>query len=337
MPTHRALLAAEPDGTPARVVERSDDELDDGDVTVEVAWASLNYKDALAVTGSAPVVRRFPLVAGIDLAGRVLDAPAGGPAVGSYVVATGCGLGEDHDGGFADRARLWADWCVPVASAQEARWAITLGMAGFTAMLCVLTLERLGSLDGDPEDRPVLVTGASGGVGSFAVALLAARGSRVAAATGRPEEADYLRRLGAAEVLPRSELLAGPARPLGRERFAAAVDVVGGEVLARVLSQVRSGGSVAACGLAGGSALETTVYPFILRGVTLAGVNAVWPDPALRRVAWDRLRRTLPPEAVGEVGTEVDLADVAARAVDVLEGRVRGRLIVRVGGPPAGD
>lgn len=330
---YRALLAAEPAGPPARLVEREHDELDEGDVTVEVAWASLNYKDALAVTGGAPVVRRFPLVAGIDLAGRVLEAPPGGPAPGSHVVVTGCGLGEDHDGGFAERARVQAGWCVPLASADEARWAITIGTAGFTAMLCVLALERLGALEEDRKGRPVLVTGAAGGVGSFAVALLAARGSRVVAATGRPGEAAYLRRLGAEEVMDRADLLAGPDRPLGRERYAAAVDVAGGALLARVLSEVRSEGAVAACGLAGGAELHTTVYPFILRGVTLRGINAVWPAPPLREEAWARLRAALPAGLVEQVGDEIGLDEVVERAVDVLEGRVRGRLVVRVGRP----
>ena len=332
MTRFRALLAAEPDGTPARLVGLAEDELGDGDVTVEVAWASLNYKDALAVTGRSPVVRRFPLVAGIDLAGRVVESPPGGPAVGSYVVVTGCGLGEDHDGGFAERARVQAGWCVPLASAEEARWAITVGMAGFTAMLCVLGLERLGALDG--HEPPVLVTGAAGGVGSFAVALLAARGAHVVAGTGRPEEAAYLRRLGADEVVARADLLAGPDRPLGRERFAAAVDVAGGPLLARVLTAVRAGGAVAACGLAGGSDLHTTVYPFILRGVTLMGINAVWPDPTVRAAAWARLRAELPAGLVGGVAEEIDLADVIDRAPQVLDGRVRGRLVVRVA--PAG-
>ena len=330
---YRALLAAGPDGMPARLVERDEDDLDEGDVTVEVTWAGLNYKDALAVTGRAPVARRFPLVAGIDLAGRVVDAPAGGPAPGSYVVVTGCGLGEDHDGGFAERARVAAAWCVPLASAAEARWAATIGTAGFTAMLSVLALERLGALD-DPGGRPVLVTGSAGGVGSFAVALLAARGSPVVAATGRPEEEGYLRRLGAGEVLERADLLGGPDRPLGRERFAAAVDVAGGRLLARVLAQIRAGGAVAACGLAGGAELETTVYPFILRGVTLTGINSVWPDPGVRRAAWARLRADAPTGLADEVGAEIALDEVVARAPDVLDGRVRGRLLVRVGSPP---
>lgn len=332
MSTFRALLAAEPDGTPARLVERTDDQLGDGDVLVEVAWASVNYKDALAVTGRAPVVRRFPLVAGIDLAGRVVEAPPDGPDVGSHVVVTGCGLGEDRDGGFAERARVQAGWCVPLASAEEARWAITVGTAGFTAMLCVLALERLGALEG--EAPPVLVTGAAGGVGSFAVALLAASGAHVVAGTGRPQEAAYLHRLGAAEVVARADLLAGPDRPLDRERFAAAVDVAGGPLLARVLAQVRAGGSVAACGLAGGADLHTTVYPFILRGITLAGINAVWPAPAIRAAAWARLRATLPGGLLGEVAEEIDLDDVIERAPEVLDGQVRGRLVVKVA--PAG-
>jgi acrylyl-CoA reductase (NADPH) len=327
---YRALLAAEPDGTPARLVERSSDELDEGDVTVEVGWSSLNYKDALAVTGNAPVVRRFPLVCGIDLAGRVISSTTPELSKGTIVVATGCGLGEEHDGGFAELARLHAHWCVPLASRDEARWAATIGTAGFTAMLAVLALERLGVLS-SAQGAPVLVTGAAGGVGSFAVALLAKRGLEVVALTGRLGEADYLNHLGATQVISRDEFLSEPRRPLARERYAGAVDVAGGEVLARVLAQIRAGGAVAACGMAAGGVLETTVYPFILRGTTLAGINSVWPPSSLRMEAWRRLRSELPASLVEEIGTTIGLDEVIARAPDVLGGRVRGRLVVRVG------
>lgn len=330
----RALLAAEPDGTPARFVERTEADLEDGDVTIEVAWSSLNYKDALAITGSAPVVRKFPLVCGIDLAGRVVASASSSVPTGSHVVVTGCGLGEDRDGGYSGMARVPGAWCVVLGSADEARRAVAIGTAGLTAMLCVLALERNGLLDGaSAEDRlPVLVTGAAGGVGSFAVAILAGLGLRVVASTGRPEEASYLHDLGAAEILDRQDLLAGKSRPLDKERYAGAVDVVGGATLARVLSQIRHGGAVAACGLAGGADLATTVHPFILRGVTLAGVNAVWPAPPVRIEAWRRLGEDVPAGLIEEIANVVALDDVRTWAPELLAGRVRGRLVVEVGG-----
>ena len=328
--TFRALLAAEADGTPARIVELEEADLDEGDVTIAVAWSSLNYKDALAVTGRAPVVRRFPMVCGVDLAGRVAASSSPALAPGDEVLVVGCGLGEDHAGGYAGLARVPGAWCVRLPPGIDLRRSMAIGTAGFTAMLAVLALERVGISPIALAERPVLVTGAAGGVGSIAVALLARLGYRVTASTGRPEEAAYLRRLGASEVLARAGLAEGPGRPLCNERFGAAIDVVGGGTLANVLSRVCRDGAVAACGLAGGGELPTSVYPFILRGVTLAGVNSTWPPPGWREQAWQRLARDLPAELLGEMTTVEPLSRVPELAASLLSGGVRGRVVVEV-------
>jgi len=298
----------------------------EGDVTVAVSHSTINYKDALALTGSSPVVRRWPMIPGIDFAGTVVESTHAGTAVGDAVVLNGWGVGETHLGGYAARARVPGDWLVPLPAAFSAEQAMAIGTAGYTAMLCVLALERHGVT---PDDGPVLVTGASGGVGSIAVALLACLGHQVIASTGRTEEADYLTGLGAAEVIDRDEL-SGPAKPLAKERWGAAVDCVGSHTLANVLAGTRYGGTVAACGLAQGMDLPSSVAPFILRGVTLAGVDSVMAPRAARLEAWERLARDLDPAHLAAVTTVRPLADAPALAPDLLAGKVRGRVVFEV-------
>ena len=296
-PSFRAVLAAEPDGTPGRLVALGREELPQEPVTVRVAFSSLNYKDGLAVTGKGRVVRRFPMVCGVDLAGEVEESDDPSWQPGDQVIATGFGLGEEHWGGYSELARLRPGWLVGVPEGRDALWAMSLGTAGLTAMLCVLALEQHGLTASSAGDDPVVVTGSAGGVGSVAVALLARLGFKVVAVSGRPEHEGYLRRLGASEVLERSVLADAPARALDHERFSAGVDVVGGTTLASVLRQTRYGGCVAACGLAGGAELPITVHPFILRGVTLAGVDSVRAPLEVRQRAWRRLAADLPPGA----------------------------------------
>ena len=283
----RAVLAAEPDpapdGTPGRLVDLLESDLPREPVTVRVRYSSLNYKDGLAVTGRGRVVRTFPMVAGVDLAGIVEASDHPSYAPGDQVIATGFGLGEEHWGGFCELARVRPEWLVRIPAGKDARWAMAVGTAGLTSMLCVLALERAGLSVEAAEAWPIVVTGAAGGVGSVAVALLAQRGYHVTAVSGRPEQAGYLEQLGATEVIPRADLADAPPRPLDKERWAGGVDAVGGTTLATVLRQTRYGGVVAACGLTGGADLPTTVHPFILRGVTLAGVESVRAPLELRR------------------------------------------------------
>ncbi len=285
------LIEETEDGPRARLAELDDADLPGGAVTVDVAYSSLNYKDALGITGSAPIARSFPMVAGIDLAGTVSASDDAAFAPGDAVLATGFGIGERHWGGLAQRARLEAGWVVPVPDPLDARRAMAVGTAGFTAMLCVLALEDRAVA---PGDGPVLVTGAAGGVGSVAVALLAAIGHEVIASTGRQEEADYLRGLGATEILDRAEL-SEPGKALAKERWTAAVDTVGGQTLANVCAGTRYGGTVAACGNAGGMKLPATVAPFILRAVALIGVDSVQCPLPRRLEAWRRLARAARP------------------------------------------
>ncbi|MDB5045780.1 MAG: acryloyl-CoA reductase [Deinococcus sp.] len=301
--------------------------LPDADTLVRVQYSSLNYKDGLAVAGKPGVLRSYPMTPGIDLAGTVMSCESGRFEPGDAVILTGWGVGERTDGGYAERARVRSEWLVALPPGSTAQWAMSVGTAGFTAMLAVMALEDHGVT---PEGGEVLVTGAAGGVGSTAVALLAAAGFNVTASTGRPAEADYLRSLGAATIIGREDL---PAlkRPLEKERWAGVIDSVGGSTLAGAIASTRTHGAVAACGLAGGSDLPTSVFPFILRGVTLAGIDSVTCPMPRRRAAWDRLARDLPAERLSDVTQLHPLADVPALAQQILAGQVRGRVVIEVG------
>ena len=301
--------------------------LAEGDVLVAVEYSTLNYKDALALTNKGPVVRLWPMVPGIDGAGTVIDSRHPRWQAGDRVLHNGWGVGESRWGCLAERVVLGGDGLVRLPAAFTARQAMAIGTAGYTAMLCVLALERHGSKAGDGE---VLVTGASGGVGSIAIALLARLGHRVVAATGRAAEADYLKALGAADIVERATLSA-PGKPLQKERWAAVVDAVGSHTLANALAQTRYGGVVAACGLAQGADLPGSVMPFILRGVTLAGIDSVMAPLARREVAWQRLARDLDAALLERITEEIALDTVIARAHELMAGRVRGRLVVRIG------
>lgn len=298
-----------------------------GSVTVDVSHSTVNYKDGLAVTRGKPVVRSFPMVPGIDFAGTVSASDYDGVGVGQRVVLNGFGVGEGHWGGFATKARVPGEWLVELPEALTNEHAMAIGTAGYTAMLCVMALERAGAT---PTDGDVLVTGAAGGVGSVAIALLADRGYRVLASTGRPEEADYLRQLGAAEVIERTELSEPSKRPMGPERWAHAVDAVGSHTLVNVLGGTRYGGVVAACGLAQGGDLAATVYPFILRGVSLVGVDSVMAPLTRRREAWARLAVELDLAKLAAMTTTIGLAEVPGVCAAILDGRVRGRVVVDV-------
>ncbi|POR43396.1 MDR family oxidoreductase [Methylobacterium sp. V23] len=303
-----------------------DADLMPGDVTVRITHSTVNYKDGLAMTGQSPVVRRFPMIPGIDFAGIVESSYHPDYKAGDAVVLTGWGVGETHLGAYAQRARVKGDWLVPLPKGLSAAQAMAIGTAGYTAMLCLMALEHHGVA---PAQGPVLVTGASGGVGSVAVALLARAGWHVIASTGRDSEADYLRGLGASEILDRAEL-SQPGKPLAKERWAAAVDAVGSVTLANVLAGTKADGAVAACGLAQGMDLPTSVAPFILRGVSLLGINSVTTPQPKRRAAWDRLARDLDHDKLAAMTQTVPLPGVDTVAQAILEGRVRGRTVVEV-------
>ncbi|WP_271407577.1 acrylyl-CoA reductase (NADPH) [Pseudomonas sp. Q1-7] len=320
------LIEKDEDGYRARNTRLDEARLPEGDVTVRVAYSTLNYKDGLAITGKSPVVRQFPMVPGIDLAGTVEASSHPDYQVGDAVLLNGWGVGETHWGGLAQKARLNGDWLIPLPAAFTARQAMAIGTAGYTAMLCLLALERHGLKPGQGD---VLVTGANGGVGSFAIALLARLGYRVVAATGRTSEADYLKGLGAAEIIDRSEL-SEPGRPLGKERWVAAIDSVGSHTLANVCAGLRADGAVAACGLAQGMDLPASVAPFILRGVSLLGINSVTRPRAERIEAWDRLARDLDITQLDAITREIGLGEAIAVAGDLLAGKVRGRVVVNV-------
>ncbi len=320
------LIEKDEAGYRASVQELDDARLPEGDVTVRVSHSTLNYKDGLAITGKGPVVRRFPMVPGIDLVGTVETSSHPQYQVGDAVVLNGWGVGEVHWGGLAQKARLQGDWLVPLPSAFTPQQAMAIGTAGYTAMLCVLALERHGVR---PQDGEILVTGAVGGVGSVAIAVLAKLGYTVVAVTGRPQDADYLKSLGAAEVVERS-LFSAPGKPLGKERWAGAIDVVGSHVLANVCATMKYRGVVAACGLAAGMDFPATVAPFILRGVTLAGIDSVMCPRADRLVAWQRLATDLDPDKLGQIGREVGLSEAIPLAHSLLQGEVRGRVVVDV-------
>jgi acrylyl-CoA reductase (NADPH) len=312
-------------GVSATLTELDDAQLPPGDVLLAVEYSTLNYKDALAITNRAPVVRQWPMVPGIDGAGTVVESTHPDWRAGQRAILNGWGVGETHWGCLAQRAHLKGDWLVPLPAAFSTRQAMAIGTAGYTAMLCVLALERHGVQPGDGE---LLVTGATGGVGSIAIALLARLGYRVSAATGKAAEADYLRRLGAAVVIDRAEL-AAPGKPLQKERWAAVVDALGSHTLANALAQTRYGGVVAACGLAHGMDLPATVAPFILRGLTLAGIDSAMAPPARRREAWQRLARDLDPALLEAMTEEIGLAEAPAAAQRLMAGQVRGRIVVR--------
>jgi len=301
-------------------------QLPEGDVTVRVDCSTLNYKDALAITGKGPVVRTFPMVPGIDLAGTVEASASPDFKVGDAVLLNGWGVGEQHWGGLAQKARLDGRWLIPLPLGFTARQAMAVGTAGYTAILSVLALERHGVT---PEQGEILVTGANGGVGSFAVALLARLGYRVVASTGRPEQAEYLKKLGAAEIIDRTTL-SEPGRPLARERWAGVIDSLGSHTLANACATTRYGGTVAACGLAQGMDFPATVAPFILRGVTLAGIDSVMRPRADRIVAWERLARDLDLALLDEITREIGLDEAIPMAGELLAGKVRGRVVVDV-------
>ena len=326
----KALVVDKPEaGQIARAAFRdfAESELPEGDVLLRVTHSTVNYKDGLAVTGRAPVVRRFPMVPGIDVIGVVEE--SSNPAVkpGDHVLLNGWGVGETHCGAYAPKARVKAEWLVPLPAGITPAEAAAIGTAGYTAMLCVMALERYGLT---PDRGPVLVTGAAGGVGSVAIALLASLGWYVAASTGRPEEQAYLESLGAKEVVPRDRYGSGTARPLGKEVWAAAVDSVGSKTLAGVLSEIKYGGAVAACGLAQGMDFPATVAPFILRGVTLAGIDSVMAPKPLRVKAWNKLACNIAPAKLDAMTKELGLSDAIAAAGDLMIGKIRGRVVVNV-------
>ena len=305
-----------------------DSALPEGDVTVQVDYSTLNYKDGLAITGKSPVVRKFPLTPGIDLSGTVTESQHPLFKVGDQVVLNGWGVGESHSGCLAQKARLKGDWLVKLPAAFTPRQAMAIGTAGYTAMLCVMALQKHGVT---PDSGDILVTGAGGGVGSVAIALMAKLGYRVVASTGRLQEADYLRQLGAADVMDRAELSA-PGKPLAKERWAGVVDTVGSHTLANACASTKYGGVVTACGLAQGMDFPSSVAPFILRGVTLAGIDSVMAPRAVREADWARLAQDLDTAQLERMTREVGLADAIGLGAEILAGQVRGRVVVNVNG-----
>jgi len=320
------VLNKEGDEVTAGIEALDEARLPEGDVTVAVEYSTLNYKDGLIIKNKAPLVRSFPHVPGVDLAGRVIESSHPDWRGGDLVVLTGWGVGERHWGGYAERARVKGDWLVPVPDGWTTRHAMAVGTAGFTAMLAVIALENHGL---EPGAGEVLVTGGSGGVGSVAIAVLAKLGHEVTASTGRTGSHEYLRSLGAANVIDRADLASPSPRPLESERFAGAIDSVGGTTLARVLGQMRYRCSVAAVGLAGGSELRTTVIPFLLRGVNLLGIDSVYQPAAPRRAAWQRLARDLDLARLETMIEDARLEDLPRLADDILNGRIRGRVVVK--------
>ena len=313
-------------GTTAALTQFDEADLMDGDVTIRVDWSTLNYKDGLAVTGKAPVVRRFPMIAGIDLAGTVEQSSHPQWKPGDKVICTGWGMGETHLGAYAEKARVKGDWLVRLPEGMSTRDAMAIGTAGFTAMLAVLALEKHGLT---PEAGPVVVTGAAGGVGSVASAVLSKLGYHVIASTGRVSESGYHTDLGATEVIDRNEL-SGPAKPLAGERWAGGIDSVGSTTLANVLSMTKYGGAIAACGLAAGMDLPSSVAPFILRGVSLLGIDSVMCPINLRKAAWARLASDLDRAKLAEITHEIGLDEVTAAGAKILAGEVRGRIVVKI-------
>lgn len=323
----KAILIDKNSGTyQSNLTELDDAQLPEGDVTVRVAFSTLNYKDGLAITGSSPVVRQFPMVPGIDFAGTVETSNHPRYKAGDRVLLNGWGVGEVHWGGLAQKAKVNGDWLIPLPEGLSESQAMAIGTAGYTAMLCLIALERHGLT---PDSGEVLVTGANGGVGSFAIALLAGQGYSVTASTGRLDEADYLQRLGATTIIDRAEL-SSPGRVLGKERWAAAIDSVGSHTLANVCASMREDGLVAACGLAQGMDFPATVAPFILRGISLLGINSVTRPYEERVAAWQRISRCLNLEQLAEITREVSLSESMPLARELLDGKVRGRIVVDV-------
>jgi acrylyl-CoA reductase (NADPH) len=312
--------------TAVELTQFDEAEVMEGDVTVRVEWSTLNYKDGLAVTGKAPVVRRFPMIAGIDLAGTVEQSSHPQWKTGDKVICTGWGMGETHLGAYAEKARVKGDWLVRLPAGMSTRDAMAIGTAGFTAMLAVLALEKHGL---SPKDGAMVVSGAAGGVGSVATAVLSKLGYHVIASTGRMSEAAYLKDLGAAEVIDRSEL-SGPAKPLAKERWAGGVDSVGSTTLANILSMTKYRGAIAACGLAAGMDLPSSVAPFILRSVCLLGIDSVMCPIELRKDAWSRLASDLDPGKLIEITHEIGIDEVIAAGAKILAGEVRGRIVVKI-------
>jgi acrylyl-CoA reductase (NADPH) len=326
--TFQAIVVEKADsGTKASLTQFDEANLMDGDVDVRVDYSTVNYKDGLAVTGKAPVVRRFPMIAGIDGAGTVEASRHPEFKAGDKVILNGWGCGETHLGCYGEKARLKGDWLVPLPGTMSTREAMAIGTAGYTATLAVMALEEHGLT---PERGPIAVTGAAGGVGSVAVAVLVKRGFAVHAVTGRPKEADYLKQLGAAEIVDRKEL-AVPSKPLAKERWAGGIDVAGSNPLANLLSMTRYGGAVAACGLAAGMELPTSVAPFILRGVCLYGIDSVMCPLPKRKEAWKRLEADLDRQKLAGMTTEIALSDVPEAAQSIIKGEVRGRIVVKIG------
>ena len=327
MPAFKAIRIDKGEGgQTVNVVDFDEADLMDGDVEVRISHSTINYKDGLAITGRSPVVRRFPMIPGIDFAGIIERSshPAFGP--GDAVVLNGWGLGETHLGAYAQRARVKGDWLVPLLPGFTPAEAMAIGTAGYTAQLAVLALERHGLT---PNDGPVVVTGAAGGVGTVAVALLATLGWHVIATTGRPEQADFLKGLGAAEIVGRDEL-SKPGKPLGKERWAAGIDAVGSTTLANLLAQTRLHGAIAACGLAGGMDLPTSVAPFILRGVALLGIDSVMAPRPLRLEAWSRLLRDLDRGKLKDLSRTIGFDEIIPTATEILNGTIRGRVVVEI-------
>ena len=320
------LINKDDAGYRAAVQQIDEAQLPEGDVTVRVDWSTLNYKDGLAITGKGPVVRKFPMVPGIDFAGTVIESSHPEWKADDAVVLNGWGVGETHWGGLAQTAHVRGDWLVPLPAAFTSRQAMAIGTAGYTAMLCVLALEKHGL---KPQDGEILVTGANGGVGSVAIALLARLGYRVVASTGRASEAEHLTALGATEIIDRNELSA-PGKPLAKERWAGVVDAVGSHTLANACAGTKYRGAVAACGLAQGMDFPSSVAPFILRGVTLYGIDSVMAPQIVRLEAWQRLARDLDIAKLDAITREIALGEAVAAAGELLEGKIRGRLVVDV-------
>ncbi len=320
------LIGKNDDGQRCTLTDLTDDDLMEGDVTVKVEYTTINYKDGLALTGRSPIIRKFPLIPGIDFSGTVIESSHASYQPGDAVLLNGWGVGEVHSGGYAQKARVDGDWLVPVPAGLDARRAMAIGTAGYTAMLSVLALEDHGL---KPDDGDILVTGASGGVGSVAVAVLGKLGYRVVASTGRLQETEFLSGLGAAEVIDRAEF-SEPARPLGKERWAGAIDVAGGNTLANVLSQMTRAGAAAVCGLAESMNLPTTVAPFILRGVAMYGIDSVMAPFERRKLAWDRLATDLDQNLLDELSFDLDFEQLPQAAEDILDGKIRGRAVVKI-------